>query len=326
MKFSIVMPIYNSADKVAKSIESILNQTYSNLELIIVDDGSTDNSYDVCEKYAILDERVKLFHQENSGPGFARNYGVSKCSGHYIAFLDSDDYYELNFLYEVNNVIKKEDSDFVFISTINELPDGKVNYCDELYNFKKYKKDELINFQMSGMIPWGPCSKVVKSDLVKSCQFSNLNVGEEAIYSFDLIRQANKISFVKKPMYHYVHNENGQHKKGGIDPWWNLLVNYRNHLNIEKLLECYNDAFSCLVINSLIISIYRISINNNFFASYKSIKTQVKKYKEEFNVEQKKYVYLNNNNKIIFKLINYHFYVLLIVLSKVRNLFFNRGM
>ena len=95
---SIIVPIYGVEKYIASCIDSILNQTYENFELILVDDGSPDKSGVICEKYAISDKRIKVFHKENGGLSDARNYGLSYANGEYVTFIDSDDLVEKNFL------------------------------------------------------------------------------------------------------------------------------------------------------------------------------------------------------------------------------------
>ena len=322
MKFSIIMPVYNSCTSLEKSINSILNQNFQNWELIAVDDGSTDNSYDILKKYNAKDSRIKCYTKKNSGPGNTRNYGIDKASGDYIAFLDSDDYYELDFLDKVNELLEKNNCDVIFLNTINEQPSGKVDYCDNLHNFNGMSKDELIGLQMSGKLPWGPCSKVTKAEIVKECTFLDLAVGEESIYSFDLLSKAKSICFLKKPIYHYVHNDSGQHKKGGNDPWKQIVESMNNHLIELNLKSKFNDALASLAINALIISIYRLSLENSIISARLEIRKKIKEYKKDYNLEDYNKNYLNTKSKLIYFLIKHNLILLVIISSKIRKMFY----
>src|SRR5690554_7984530 len=95
-KISVIIPVYNKAPYLEQCLNSVINQTYKNLEIIIIDDGSTDNSLEICEKYRKKDERIQLISQENQGVSVARNKGIQKASGEWIYFLDADDYLELD--------------------------------------------------------------------------------------------------------------------------------------------------------------------------------------------------------------------------------------
>lgn len=98
MRFSVIVPIYNVEKYLNKCIDSIMNQTYNDFELILVDDGSPDNCLSICNHYADTDNRIKVIHQENKGVSIARQNGVSIAKGEYLAFIDSDDWVEINFL------------------------------------------------------------------------------------------------------------------------------------------------------------------------------------------------------------------------------------
>ena len=108
---SIVVPIYNVEQYLQECVDSLINQTYSNLEILLIDDGSTDNSPKIAETYLPLDERVKVYHKQNGGLSDARNYGIEKASGRYITFVDSDDYVSKNFVETLYNNLIEHDAD-----------------------------------------------------------------------------------------------------------------------------------------------------------------------------------------------------------------------
>lgn len=159
MKYSIIVPTYNRENYISKCIDSVLNQTYDNFELIIVDDGSTDNTENIIKKYN--DNRLKYFKNDNHGIAYSRNYGIDKASGDYLFFLDSDDYIERNLLEEVNKNIKKND---VLIFNYKEIfeKDNRVkeNKFIAFENYKLKDHPELIN-----IINLGPCNKIYKKEL-----------------------------------------------------------------------------------------------------------------------------------------------------------------
>ena len=321
MKFTFIMPIYNSEDILYKSINSIKNQTNKNWELIAVDDGSTDNTYKELKKIALKDKRIKIYTKKNSGPGKTRNYAMGKATGDYLAFIDSDDYYELDFLENINLILEKENYDLIFINTINEKNSGKIDYCDNIDKYSKCTKKQLIKLQMTGKLPWGPCSKVVKREIAQKCSFSSISVGEEAIYSFDVLEKSETIYFLKKPMYHYVHNDNGQHTRGGLDPWKNVVESIKNHLEKRNLYMEYEDALNTLALNSTIMSAYRISNSLPFKEAYYRIKEKVKEYRVEFDFKKINAKLLSNSSKILCLLLKIHFYFIIIIMSKIRKKF-----
>ena len=121
IKFSIIIPAYNAENSIQKSIDSILNQTYNNYEIIVVNDGSTDNTINLIEK----NSKIKIINQKNLGVSSARNTGIENAKGDFIAFIDADDYIEKNYLEEFNNIIEKYNPDLI-ICGINESNNSKI--------------------------------------------------------------------------------------------------------------------------------------------------------------------------------------------------------
>lgn len=321
-KYSFIMPVYNSSDTLKLSIQSIINQTYKDWELIAIDDGSIDNSYEILKEYAKLDDRIKSYTKENSGPGKTRNYAITKATGDYIVFIDSDDYYEKDALEQIEQVNFDKKYDLIFINTINEQKDGRVDYVDNLHKFFGCSKNELLKLQMTGKLPWGPCSKIVKSEIVKKCKFLDISVGEEAIYSFDLLNFSKNWFFLEKPLYHYVHNDVGQHKKGGLDPWRNVVELLKKHLIKEKRYEEFELAINSLAINSMLMAIYRVSTSYTFLNARKELKKVIKKYNNDFLLNKSDKKLINFSSKMLFYLVKLHCYSLLIILSKIRKKFY----
>lgn len=108
---SVIVPIYNTSKYLSKCIDSIINQTYKNLEIILVNDGSTDNSLDICNKYKLIDSRIIIINKDNGGLSSAKNIGLDNHKGRYIAFIDSDDYVDNNFIGELYNNLISTNSD-----------------------------------------------------------------------------------------------------------------------------------------------------------------------------------------------------------------------
>ena len=134
-KISIIIPVYNSSSFIDISIEHILNQTFQEFEVILVDDGSTDDSGDICEKYALIDPRFKVVHKQNEGVSKARNAGIEEASADYICFCDSDDYYHPQFLEILYKTIVESHEDVVF--------------CKREYVDKVYPTEPILDYNIS---------------------------------------------------------------------------------------------------------------------------------------------------------------------------------
>lgn len=148
---SVIVPAYNSEMFIGKCIDSVLAQTYSNWELIAVDDGSRDNTFGILKKYAEVDSRIRVIHQENQGPGIARNTGIAEAKGNYVVFIDSDDYIEKDYFLLLSN----HNEDVVFINVRNVDKDGHVLKEEYMSKNMQLTKDVILRRQMTGRIDWG---------------------------------------------------------------------------------------------------------------------------------------------------------------------------
>ena len=151
IRISVVIPIYNSEQFLKRCTDSVLSQSYKNFELILVDDGSKDNSGKMCDYIASQDNRVHVIHQENAGAGAARNAGINIAKGEYIVFVDSDDMIEPDYM----ELLSKHNEDLVFIDVDRVDEQGKVLGKEYLSKYKGLKKDEILRSQMTGRVAWG---------------------------------------------------------------------------------------------------------------------------------------------------------------------------
>lgn len=192
---SIIMPVYNAEKYLNRSIESIMNQTYNNIEIILVNDGSTDNSLEICTNYQEKDNRIKLINQENKGVSFARNKGIDEATGDYIMFIDSDDYIEKNMIEDMTSKIADNDVDLVISGIkMNYIKNGQVikkekyQLKDKMYTIGEMLNDILIDIDLICIC--GPCCKLYKTEILKNnkIKFTNeFTMGEDTWYNLDYI-------------------------------------------------------------------------------------------------------------------------------------------
>lgn len=320
IKFSIIMPVYDSSKTLERSIGSIRSQSYTNWELIVVDDGSKDNSYELLKYYGSSDSRIKVFQQNNRGPGAARNRGMEYCVGDYITFLDSDDYWDLDYLMYIYKEAKNKDADYIFTDRIYELQNGQVIKYSSNYAYRNCSKYEIICKQMTGLIPWG-MGKAFKKDILSVIhnRFSDLNVGEEAIISFDILNNSKIIKFVKKPIYHYVQNPNGQHKKGEIDPWGSVVREMKRHLETIGQFDMYEKNVNSFALRALCISLYRISCEYRLSEALKYMRQKNDEYRKLYSFSELNINSLDKASIIINILTKMKLFFLIYFISKVRN-------
>lgn len=246
--FSVVVPIYNSEDYLSKCIESIINQEYKNLEIILIDDGSTDHSIDICNRYASVDKRIVVIHQGNHGLVYSRKKGVQIATGEYIAFVDSDDSIDTNMFSRIAEVLSENNTDIVAFG-LKEIYSDRVTIKDNKYSYSFYDKNQIekqilptmisySSFFCFGMLPNLVC-KVVKRELIKQI-CSNVEdivtVGEDADFSFQLISQANSIRLIDFQPYNYFKRNDSMMYKP---------------IEINRIYALQNDLLRCFENNGL---------------------------------------------------------------------------
>ena len=298
-QISFVIPVYNAESTIERCLNSLLNQTDNHWEAIIINDGSTDNTENILKNY-LTDKRFKLITQINSGPGLARNKGIQESCGDYISFLDSDDYLEQDFVSLIRKRIQFTQADIIFYETVYEKENGKFIRTSRIFSYADNSKIDFITRQLAGTFSWA-ANKVVKKNVVNKsgAEFTGQNVGEESLFTFNILRFANRIEFVKEPIYHYVQSDYGQHNSGGEDPLYDACISMKKFMENNNLLDTYNVALNCMAYKAVSMSLYRIAINNSLLSSKKKMKNQIKKYKNEFNLKTVDQTKLNKSAKFL---------------------------
>ena len=211
-KVSVIIPVYNDEKYLANCIESVQKQTYSNLEIIIVDDGSTDTTPKICEKYREDYANIRVLHKENGGIGSSRNAGLAMATGDYILFVDSDDWLEDNHIEELYNLLKKNDAD-IAVSNFNYFIEkrGAVGFFlkEEDYFEKTYTPEEWFaveneakyNMGLMFTVPWG---KLYKRSLFKNIVYPiSMHAVEDDLTTWKIYLLADKIVYMNKPTCFY---------------------------------------------------------------------------------------------------------------------------
>lgn len=240
---SVIIPIYNVEKYVRRCIDSILMQTYYNIELLLIDDGSTDASLAICNEYADKDNRIKVFHQENSGVSVARNVGLDNATGKHVIFVDADDWVSPDSIHEM--IVEKE-------KMSAQLLICEYEKCKDFFVIKERSKEITIRLDKNTAYrkiinPYGfygsVWAKVFSLDLIreKNIRFdSNLTIGEDLWFVFQYMEYIESFCYNAKKVYYYYENqESALRRKRGADfeKRLDILKVYRKILsmpNIEK--------------------------------------------------------------------------------------------
>ena len=205
---SVIVPIYNVEKYLDKCVESIVNQAYSNLEIILVNDGSPDSCLEKCEEWKKKDKRIIVLNKENGGLSSARNAGIDICKGDYIVFVDSDDYIHTKMIEKLYNNLKKYDSD---VSICNYFIDNEKSIYPYIGKFEDFaingneKYDYLYNrYQVMTIIAW---NKMYKREIFETLRYPDGKIHEDEYIIFDVLEKAKKISYVSEPLYYYLQRQ-----------------------------------------------------------------------------------------------------------------------
>ena len=201
---SVVIPVYNAEKYLKECVDSVLAQTYSNYEILLIDDGSADNSPEICDRYAESNSKIKVIHQKNSGVAEARNNGIREAKGEYIAFLDCDDWWEKEFLEKL--VSYTLISDMAICKLVKVLPDGK-HFCDKEYECDMTEWCWHIRNNIS--ISCVRC--LFKKEIILSHNLffsKGMKTGEDQEFVFKYSMHIEKTSYVPGAVYYYRINNN----------------------------------------------------------------------------------------------------------------------
>jgi len=257
-KVSVIVPVYNVEKYIEKCLTSLVNQRLQEIEIIIVNDGSTDNSKLIINKFLEkFPNKIKYVEKENGGLSDARNFGMPYATGEYIAFLDSDDYIELNMYEDMYKKAKEENSDYVECDFIWEYPDKVKPDIGIEYNGKK---EMLVNARV---VAW---NKLIKRSIIEetNLKFTKGVRYEDVDFFYKLVPHLNKVSFVKKQFIHYIQRDtsiaNTQNKK--TKDIFIVLKNTIDYYKEKNLFETYKEeleyTYARLLLCSSLLRIVKI--------------------------------------------------------------------
>lgn len=295
MKFSVIIPVYNAEKTIGSCLDSIVNQRYSDYEIIIVDDGSTDSSRDVCNYYAKKYSQIKFYSQNNSGPSVARNKGIDDARGEYLLFVDSDDKVENNYFFEVSKVVDDKQPDIIFFG-YNEFDSQGSKVFSKVLKYNSTNYYDVV-FQLSENELFGyTWSKCVKRKAVNDVRFDpDIVIMEDEIFTCEIMKNVSTIEIIDKPLYDY------------------LIVNDKSTLTnrfYENYIEICDKVF-CAWLEFLDMSLDSVKsfvqmkanayiIKSKFYWLEHDIKTSV--FVQQMN--KTKFFYMANNEKRLRKQIN----------------------
>ena len=204
---SIIIPVYNAESYLDKCIESVITQTYTDWECILINDGSKDNSASICDSWVKKDSRISVIHQPNKGVSAARNRGIKESKGEFIVFIDSDDWVEPNYLSDMLNAILKYNSDLVITGQIHHKPKRNITiFKPQEILFFELTKNSTSDFIKNIGFFYGPYSKIFKANIIKNNNIRfpiDLSLGEDLSFNFQYLEYTKSILCLPVANYNY---------------------------------------------------------------------------------------------------------------------------
>lgn len=241
VKVTIIVAVYKSEPFLPKLLDSIINQTYKNLEVILVDDGSPDDSGKICDDYAKQDNRIKVIHKKNGGACEARNYGIDAAKGEYISIIDGDDWLEPDYVEYLLDLACSTNSDMAMTDKIFTTRDRVQTENDKKEIWTSEKAAASIIYPI---IPIGPWNKLIKLSLIKenNISFSVPWSGEGLYFTFMCTQYSNQVAVGHRKIYDYRLNNAGSgltnyNVQMGINALWNIKNIGRNIIHNSKKIE-----------------------------------------------------------------------------------------
>lgn len=284
--FSIIVPIYNVEPYLVDCLNSIIDQTYKTFEVILVDDGSTDNCASICDEYASKDDRIKVIHKENGGLVSARKAGVNIASGDYALCVDSDDWVDSKYLEAINDVIEEYSPDIICFNYTEVTKDGNIirnnSLKEGLYSKEEFSKlvySYLLQDQEGKAFPAAIWAKAYKMSIYKPEQLAvndGIKIGEDISCAIPCIFKASSVFFLNKPLYFYRRNNISMTKAKKPFPWVgpDLIENHlrdRIKVNDYEMQQQISRRTVHALINVVKTQFYRDE-------SYGAIKDDIKKH------------------------------------------------
>ncbi len=264
-KVSVIVPVYNAEKYLREALESVLNQTYTNFELLLINDRSTDKSKEICEEYSKKDERIILLENdtENHGPGPTRNIGLDNATGDFIYFMDADDWIDKTLLETCVDRMRETNADIVQVGVAYEWNDGKntkEEYCKgKCVITREDIKEDFLNFWKENRISlW---LQFFRRETVKGLRFENIINSEDVCYIMDVFCNAEKIAYVQKALYHYRYIKGSTCHRWVEDTVKCLALQWNHQKNFLSSFngEIEETAYSMLVYGCFMWVIYQLS-------------------------------------------------------------------
>ena len=303
-KISVIIPVYKVEKYIHRCVDSVINQKYKNLEILLIDDGSPDSCPQICDEYAKRDKRIKVIHQYNQGVSVARNTGLKVATGDYITFIDSDDYIDKNMYQDMMYIVEKFDVEVVMCDCVKEYSNHQEIYSHNIregfYNLDQLRTEYYPHLLMMENVEYPPTisnwlllfkNKKNKDD--RPYYEKGIRFSEDLLFGARLMRQAESFYYMKgKCFYHYCMNEESATHTFALDKWNDYkklhskiqeyfgndkIYNFQMQIDFCLLFLVYNSVSDILGTKELNVEVKTQKILN--ILSYCEVRKMIKRIK-----------------------------------------------
>ena len=277
---SVIVPVYKVEPYIHKCVDSILGQTFSDIQVILVDDGSPDTCGDICEEYAKKDERVQVVHKENGGLSDARNAGIPYAKGEYVIFLDSDDYVEKDMLEYLYTNIKKAGADMATCG-IYEVYKDRIEAQEEEEDFVCSGEEAFRCILRGHTIRGEIWNKLILKSCMEDLRFPKGRLYEDIYYTVDLMQRVKTVAVGTKPKYYYLHREDSITGRAYRPQLFDIIDGYtKNYRVVKKAFPALEKEAQCLWIWSRFIVLDKMLMEDDFrtLEGYKELKRFIRRH------------------------------------------------
>ena len=319
-KVSIIIPIYNSEKYLNKCLDSILNQTYENLDIILVNDGSIDNSKTICDEYLKIDRRINVIHKENGGAASARNIGIKSAVGDYIMFVDSDDYISTSMVEIMVSSIEDKNSDLAVcgFNIIKNRTMESITYENGFYDTKEEMARffSLLNGRTNSV-----CNKIYRKTIIKYPFDEKLVVGEDLIFNLECFSSCKSVVVIENKLYFYRRANSNSLSQSSHENFFQINIYLYQKLN-RYLIDAIDKKYNSYQVDMYYFKNLIIVINDIINYSPKTLNNKIKEIKNIWKNEQSISIIFNTKEipakyKVIRFLIKYKMVFLLLIIFRL---------
>lgn len=321
---SIVVPVYKVEKYLNRCVDSLINQTYKNLEIILIDDGSPDGCPQICDEYAKRDGRIKVIHKENGGLSDARNAGISISNGKYIGFVDSDDWIDIEMYKTLHKIVTESKADISCCKMIrchDEINFKEQGYDKKISEYNQYQYVKKFFKIGTQECVYYACNKLYKKEIIDNNQYPKDLTSEDVVGTYKAIIKSKKIVEINYPYYYYYYNPDSittrkfSNKDFDLIPIWDEVIEITKENDLEYIwmaeLNRYRIDYTLLM--RMAINLEYKEIEEKYYSKYKNILENLKKHRK---VLLKAQIPFSRKITIILICFNYKIFISLLAIKR----------